>query len=218
MSFNNRPDEPTRSDMFVKLVTENELRRENIKRFYNGVKNNAPQNTLSSYSVSGPFGGPEEVLLVHRVDEDGKHEYEIPLTRNLTPDEIYEIAQNLNHILTEGNFVFETSTFDEDCCIQEDDDMGVYMEPELFEQLATTLSERNHNKWLHERMKAGWRYGPARDDALKTHPLMKPWNQLSEECKSIDYEFPGFFVDLLDDFGYTIVSKDELNELYNKKK
>ena len=204
--------------MFVKLITENELRRENIKRFYNGVKSNAPLNTLNSYSVGGPFGDPEEVLLVHRTDEDGKHEYEIPLTRNLTPNEIYEIAQNLNHVLTEGNFVFETSTFDDECCIQEEDDIGGYMEPELFEQLASTLSERQHNKWLHERMNAGWRYGQVRDDALKTHPLIKPWDQLQEDHKAIDYEFPGFFVDLLDDYGYTVIGKDELNELYNKKK
>lgn len=212
MSFNNRPNRPIKTELFVKLVTENEIRNDTIKKFYTTFKNNAPEGILGSYSVQNESGQPEEVKLVHRITEDGSHEYEIPLYRNLTPTEICDITMHLTRTLNEGDFLFETSTFDEECCIEEDDNI-LYFEPELFEQFAETLSQRVHTKWMKERMEAGWRYGTKRSENEKTHPLVKSWEQLTEDEKAIDYNLPEFFVDLLEQYGYTILSKEELDGL-----
>lgn len=220
MSFDNRPDHPMKSELFVKLVTESELRKDTVKKFYNSVKENSPEGVFSAYHVKDPDGNPTESLLVHRITEDGQHEYEIPLLRNLTPNEIYEVAMNLDRVLNEGNFLFETSTFDEECCVNEDD-VGLYMEPDLFEQFAVKLSQRMHDKWMHERIDAGWRYGAERCDEDKTHPLVKPWEQLTEDQQSIDYKLPEFVIDLLESFGYTVVSHEELDEMieeFSKRK
>ncbi len=220
MSFDNRPDHPMKSEIFVKLVTESELRKNTVKNFYNTVKENSPEGVFSAYHVKDPDGNPTESLLVHRITEDGRHEYEIPLLRNLTANEIYEVAMNLDRVLNEGNFLFETSTFDEECCVNEDD-VGLYMEPDLFEQFATKLSQRMHDKWMHERIDAGWRYGSERCDEDMTHPLVKPWEQLTEEQQSIDYKLPEFVIDLFEEFGYTVVSHEELDEMieeFSKRK
>ena len=212
MSFNNRPDHQLEASVFVKVVTEKELRKNIVKAFYNTVKESAPENVLSHYDIQDQKGNPTTSLLIHRLSEDGKHEYEIPLVRNLTPDELYEVMLNLNNKLTEGDFLFESSTYDEDCCLTEDEDLDEYMEPDVFERFATKLAERMHDKWYMERESAGWRFGPQRLEEEKTHPLMKHWNQLSEEEKQIDYKLPEFFIDLLEEFGYSVISNEELDE------
>lgn len=212
MSFNNRPDRQLEASIFVKVVTEKELRKSTVRTFYNTVKESAPENVLSHYDVQDPKGNPTTTLLLHRLTEDGKHEYEIPLVRNLTPNELYEVMMNLDTRLTEGDFLFESSTYDEDCCLTEDDDLDEYMEPDVFERFATKLAERMHKKWYEEREAAGWRFGAQRLEEEKTHPLMKTWNQLTEEEKQVDYKLPEFFIDLLEEFGYSVISNEELDE------
>jgi hypothetical protein len=48
------------------------------------------------------------------------------------------------------------------------------------------LAEAEHNGWMVERMLNGWTYGRIRDDANKKHPLLIPYNQLSEGDKDYD--------------------------------
>jgi len=212
MSFNNRPDHPMEASIYLKLITEKELRKNTVRNFYSTVKSHAPENTLSHYDVQDPDGNPTTSLLVHRINEEEKHEYEIPLVRNLTADEIYEVLLNLDTKLTEGDFLLESSTYDEDCCPQEEY-LEEYMEPDVFERFAEKLAERMHTEWYKEREDAGWRFGAQRLEEEKTHPLMKPWNQLAEGEKQIDYNLPEFFIDLLEEFGYATISHEELNDL-----
>ena len=212
MSLNNRPDTPAEAQFYVRLVTESPIRKESGKKFFKMFEKYSPEGIMTVYEVADPDGGPAQAPLVHRVDENGEHQYEIPLVRNLTPNEIEEIAIQLNSSFNEGNFLFETSTFEEDCCLYEDDEED-YVEPKVTEQIATRLAERMHDVWMHERLDNGWHYNKIRSDRNKTHPLIMPWNQLSEEHKTIDYNLPQTFIDLLEEFGYTIISEEELNEL-----
>lgn len=213
MSFNNRPDKPVESQFYLRLVTEAPIRKESVKKFYNAVNQYSPEGVLSVYEVADPAGNATTTPLVHRVLEGGEHQYEIPLVRNLTANELQKVAENLNVIFNEGNFLLESSTFDDECCLYEDEDDDVYVEPEITEQLALKFAERMHDKWMHERLNNGWRYGRVRSDESKTHPLLQPWNQLAEQYKTVDYDAPQLFVDLLEEFGYTLISHEELNEL-----
>lgn len=212
MSFNNRPDTPAQAQFYVRLVTESPIRKDSVKRFYKTFEQYAPENIMTVFEVSDPDGNPSQAPLVHRVDEGGEHQYEIPLTRNLTVNEIEDIAMQLNNSFNEGNFLFETSTFDEECCVYEDDEDD-YVEEDVVDQIATKLAERMHDSWMQERMDSGWHYDKIRSDRNKTHPLIMPWNQLSEEHKIIDHDLPQMFLDLLEDHGYTIISEEELSEL-----
>ena len=51
------------------------------------------------------------------------------------------------------------------------------------EQLVERLSQSIHDNWAHRRILEGWRHGPARDDALKTHPDLVPYAALPETEK-----------------------------------
>lgn len=60
---------------------------------------------------------------------------------------------------------------------------------QLLEELNPLLEEmaKNvHEIWAQERMNQGWTYGEKRDDALKHHPCLVPYEDLSEEEKMYD--------------------------------
>ena len=48
------------------------------------------------------------------------------------------------------------------------------------------LAEAEHEGWMAQRAKNGWRYGVPRDDARKLHPLMMPYRDLPEAEKEKD--------------------------------
>ena len=52
----------------------------------------------------------------------------------------------------------------------------------LIEQMAKNV----HEVWAQNRISQGWKYGPRRDDALKTHPCLVPYEELSEVEKQYD--------------------------------
>lgn len=41
-------------------------------------------------------------------------------------------------------------------------------------------SRSQHEQWLAQKEKAGWRYGPVKDPGKKTHPLMVPYDDLPD--------------------------------------
>ncbi len=62
---------------------------------------------------------------------------------------------------------------------------NIELSPELL-ALTETLAANNHDIWAAGRIAEGWRYGPMRDDAKKTHPDLVPYDQLPEEEKQYD--------------------------------
>lgn len=59
--------------------------------------------------------------------------------------------------------------------------------PKELEQLAGLISENVHEVWAATRITQGWKYGEQRNDELKTHPCLVPYEELSEEEKKYDY-------------------------------
>lgn len=53
--------------------------------------------------------------------------------------------------------------------------------PEELTDLAEQMAENVHDVWVRTRMEQGWTYGPERDDTIKKHPRLIPYNQFSEE-------------------------------------
>jgi hypothetical protein len=46
-----------------------------------------------------------------------------------------------------------------------------------------------HDAWLADKQKDGWKYGPVKDAAKKEHPCFVPYNQLPAEQRTKDYLF-----------------------------
>lgn len=58
--------------------------------------------------------------------------------------------------------------------------------PEELEQLVEKMSKNVHEVWAETRIKQGWKYGEQRNDELKTHPCLVPYEDLPEEEKEYD--------------------------------
>lgn len=58
--------------------------------------------------------------------------------------------------------------------------------PDELMQLAELMAENVHRVWMQTRLEQGWTYGPARNDELKQHPCLVPYDQLPEEEKIHD--------------------------------
>ena len=58
--------------------------------------------------------------------------------------------------------------------------------PENLELLVDQMSKNVHEVWAETRIRQGWTYGEQRNDELKTHPCLIPYEELPEEEKEYD--------------------------------
>ncbi|MGI8978172.1 MAG: RyR domain-containing protein [Pirellulaceae bacterium] len=50
--------------------------------------------------------------------------------------------------------------------------------PPTLESLLEKLAVNVHDIWADQRLRDGWKYGPARDDAKQEHPCLRPFHEL----------------------------------------
>ena len=65
------------------------------------------------------------------------------------------------------------------------DTSHIELDSEMVE-LLEKLAHNTHDVWANQRILDGWRYGPARNDALKEHPCLVLYEDLSEIEKEYD--------------------------------
>ena len=58
--------------------------------------------------------------------------------------------------------------------------------PIELECLVEEMSKNVHEVWSETRISQSWQYGEQRNDELKTHPCLVPYEELSEEEKEYD--------------------------------
>lgn len=65
------------------------------------------------------------------------------------------------------------------------DTSGIILTEEM-NALAEQLAKNVHELWAQNRMEQGWTYGAERNDALKQHPCLIPYEELPEIEKDYD--------------------------------
>ena len=58
--------------------------------------------------------------------------------------------------------------------------------PEELETLVEQMSKNVHEVWAETRIRQGWTYGKQRNDELKTHPCLVPYEELPDSEKEYD--------------------------------
>lgn len=58
--------------------------------------------------------------------------------------------------------------------------------PEELGLLVEKMSKNVHEVWAETRINQGWKFGEQRNDELKTHPCLVPYEELPEEEKEYD--------------------------------
>lgn len=82
----------------------------------------------------------------------------------------------------------------------------VELDEQLME-LTEAIAENAHEVWASKRRNEGWTCGPKRDDALKEHPDMVPYSELSEEEKYYDRDMAMNTIRLVRKLGFNISRK-----------
>lgn len=71
-------------------------------------------------------------------------------------------------------------------------------------ELSEQIAENVHEVWALSRMAEGWTYGKERNDQLKQHPCLIPYDELPEIEKDYDRNTAMETLKLIQKLGYTI--------------
>ena len=82
------------------------------------------------------------------------------------------------------------------------------IQPKELEYLVEEMAKNVHEVWSKTRIEQGWTYGEKRDDVLKQHPCLVPYEELPEEEKVYDRNSSVETLKLIMKLGFKI-SKDE---------
>ena len=80
--------------------------------------------------------------------------------------------------------------------------------PDNLTELTEAMARNVHEVWAQNRMAEGWRYGPERNDAAKTHPCLVPYHDLPESEKEYDRATSAETLKLILGAGFTITRGD----------
>ena len=73
--------------------------------------------------------------------------------------------------------------------------------------LVEAMAKNVHDVWAESRISQGWIYGPERNDALKTHPCLVPYEDLPEVEKAYDRDTAVGTLKLICKLGFKITKE-----------
>ena len=76
--------------------------------------------------------------------------------------------------------------------------------PEDLRELTEKIAEHVHAVWAEGRIREGWTYGTARDDAKRETPCLVPYGDLPESEKAFDRSTAQETIKLIIKLGYEI--------------
>ncbi len=76
--------------------------------------------------------------------------------------------------------------------------------PNELEELVENMAKNVHEVWAQGRIEQGWTYGEERNDALKQHPCLVPYEDLPESEKEYDRNTAVSTLKLILKLGFTI--------------
>lgn len=76
--------------------------------------------------------------------------------------------------------------------------------PKMLDELTEKMARNVHEVWAAGRMADGWVYGPQRDDTLKHHPCLVPYDELPESERDYDRHTALETLKLIVSLGYRI--------------
>ena len=79
--------------------------------------------------------------------------------------------------------------------------------PQELNELVEKMAKNVHEVWAQSRINQGWTYGPERNDALKHHPCLVPYEDLPEVEKAYDRDTALGTLKLICRLGFTITKE-----------
>ena len=199
---------PANIQRYIKLVTKNPLESNEIKSWYKCAKTLLPNGIISSVQTTDDKGNLRSSVLVHR-EIKGENYYIIPLSRDILDSEAEPVVSEFLHLFPDLDFEIEISSSQADIL----NNKKINLPDNKFLDLCTSWAKEQHMEWMKDRIDNGWRYGPDFSITNKTHPLLRSWYEIPDKFRKINTSQPQKLIDLLNDNGYAVISKDELEGL-----
>ena len=79
--------------------------------------------------------------------------------------------------------------------------------PQELNELVEEMAKNVHEVWAQSRMDQGWTYGEERNDALKHHPCLIPYEELPEVEKAYDRDTAVGTLKLISKLGFKITKE-----------
>ena len=79
--------------------------------------------------------------------------------------------------------------------------------PVELDELVENIAKNVHEVWAQSRIEQGWTYGEERNDVLKTHPCLIPYEELTEVEKAYDRDTAFGTLKLITKLGFKITKK-----------
>jgi ryanodine receptor 2 len=79
--------------------------------------------------------------------------------------------------------------------------------PQELNELVEKMAKNVHEVWAQSRISQGWTYGPERNDALKHHPCLVPYEDLPEVEKAYDRDTALSTLKLICKLGFKITGE-----------
>ena len=84
-------------------------------------------------------------------------------------------------------------------------DTGDVRLPQELQGLAEEIAKNVHEVWAKGRMEEGWTFGNTRNDTLKQHPCLVPYEELTETEKEYDRNTSQETLKLIMKLGFQII-------------
>lgn len=200
---------PSEISRFVTLVVASPLDEDMAKEWYHCVCDHAPYGLVTTYQTTTAKGGLQSAGMIHR-ETDKKHYYIVPMSRDLMEREAEGIVDAFAELAPELDFDIEVSIMPTKIGDKRNEPK-IDVADEQYVTLCQEFAKTQHEEWVRNHARDGWRYGAEINPREKTHPLMRSWDQLPDRHKRIDTSVPQKLLDLLNRHGYAVVQQTDLD-------
>jgi hypothetical protein len=200
-------DSPVTISSYIMLKTVEPISKSVMRSWYRCAKEFLPNGIISSVQTTDDHGNLRGVTMVHR-EKDGEHDYIIPLTRDILDREAQPVVNAFVKACPNSDFDIEISSAQADLANTSN---AIEVNDSKYTDLCTAWAKKQHEDWLKDRLDGGWRYGTTMSLKNKTHPLVRQWSELPDQFRKIDTNQPQALLDLLNDQGYSVIAKAELD-------
>jgi len=87
---------------------------------------------------------------------------------------------------------------------------GKELTSEFNDEDVTLLARMEHERWMQEKLDAGWKYAKETDKPKRQHKLLVPWENLPPDEQEKDYIMVRGIPQILAKAGYTMVKLSQI--------
>ena len=163
-------------DFYILQRTAKVLNADEIRRWYLTVDMLAPDNIIMGDDESNSF------MFAMQAED---YIYMVPLVRHLTEMEAEKIVEGYMRV-SEHDFDIETSNvYRANADLAHPFETDYQISVDAKNVLKDAYARQSHNQWIQGKMREGYRYGLKLNLKEKTHPAMRPWDDLPKEYRRL---------------------------------